>query len=162
MLKRRMLHTGLAIALVAVSILGFDTPANADFPSSFVAKSVHADGFGALAVEATGGISWYNRSVTLTSVRFYANVNECGYFRAYGYQGGRLIDFADLPTGSTSYFCGGSTGKWFTLGNVPLDASAVPGGIDEVYIVAADATHGSSGWADCFRDPLTPSCYVKY
>lgn len=60
-----MLQALIGIGLVAVSLPGISTAANAS-PGSFTAKYVHANGTGSLAVQATGGISWYNRSVTLT------------------------------------------------------------------------------------------------
>jgi hypothetical protein len=145
MLGRRLLQAGVAICIFAASTLGLGSAAQAA-PTTFTAAAIHSNGAGALAVEATGGLSWGNRSVTLTSVRFYAGPGECGYFRAEGYQGGSLIDF--WYGGS---HCGGTTGKWFTIGTYTLDASSTPGGITDVELMVVDQTHAISAIIDCYR-----------
>ncbi|WP_144127663.1 hypothetical protein [Catellatospora sichuanensis] len=148
MFVRRLVQAGVAIGMLAVSVLGLSSPANA-VPTSFVAKAVHAGGAGKLAVQATGGLTWYNRSVTVTSVKFYASPGECGYVAIWAYVGNADVDHKFYP--SSGSYCGGSTGKWFTVGNVPLDGSAYSGGITEVYIVVFDETHSGQGWALCAR-----------
>jgi len=157
MLRRRMLHAGIAIAMVAASIVGLASPANAS-PTSFVAKAVHANGAGALAVEATGGFIWWNRSVSLTSVKFYANAGECGYLLAIGYHiAPSEVDRAYYPSSSTNY-CTGATGQWFPIGDFTLDGSDVYGGITEVEIIVFDVYHNIAGYAYCYRDKS--SCYT--
>ncbi|MCP2326137.1 hypothetical protein HDA40_004644 [Hamadaea flava] len=146
MLSRRILRSGVAICVLAVSILGFGSTANAA-PSSFVSAAIHANGAGKLAVEATGNMVWGNRSVTLSSVKFYAAAGECGWFRVEGFQGGTLIDFkADFGER-----CGGTTGKWFTFDSFTLDGSNVSGGITLVQVDVFDKTHAGSGTVDCYR-----------
>ncbi|MGN9909004.1 hypothetical protein ACTMTJ_15780 [Phytohabitans sp. LJ34] len=157
MLRRRMARAGVAIGMLAVSILGLSSPASAA-PTSFVAKAVHASGAGRLAVQATGGLSWYSRSVTATSVRFFANAGECGYVSVTGWQGSTSIDYAVYPSGS-GYYCGGTTGKWFNIGNVPLDGSRVSGGITEVLVIVFDVTHAGQGYAECYRSGSTCASY---
>jgi hypothetical protein len=154
MLRRRMLQAGVAIGLVAASLLGLSSAANAS-PTSFIAKAVHANGAGKLAVEATGGFIWYNRSVGLTSVKFYANAGECGYLQAFGWQGSAQIDNARFP--GTGLYCGGTTGKWFTIGDFTLDGSGVYGGITSVTVVVVDYYHQISGYADCLKVASTCS-----
>ncbi|MEO3779226.1 hypothetical protein ABGB16_20745 [Micromonospora sp. B11E3] len=150
MLRRRLAQAGVAIGMLAVAVLGFSPAASAS-PTSFVAKAVHANGAGALAVQATGGLAWYSRSVTLTSVTFYANAGECGYLGAEGWQGSTLIDFKFYPPGSGEFYCGGSTGKWFTVGNIALDGSQVSGGITQVRVYVFDHYHDGTGYAYCGR-----------
>lgn len=145
MLRRRMLQTGIAICIIAASTLGLGSAANAS-PTRFTAAAIHANGAGALAVEATGGLSWGNRSVSLTSVKFYANAGECGYFRAEGYQGETLIDGRYFGS-----YCGGSTGRWFSIGTFTLDGSWISGGITDVSIMVVDQTHAGSAIIDCYR-----------
>ncbi|MEO3779225.1 hypothetical protein ABGB16_20740 [Micromonospora sp. B11E3] len=136
---------GVAIGMLAVAVLGFSPAASAS-PASFVAKAVHANGAGALGVQGTGGLAWYSRSVTLTSVKFYANAGECGYLTAWGWQGSTLLD-----TYETGLYCGGSTGQWFTIGNIPLDGSQVSGGITKVEVYVDDYYHYVTGYAYCGR-----------
>jgi hypothetical protein len=145
MLKRRMLQAGVAIGVLATSILGIGSAANAS-PTGFTAASVHANGAGALAIEVTGGLTWYSRSVGLTSIHFYAAPNECGTWTADGWQGDTLIDVVSFGT-----YCGGAAGRWIPFSDVVLDGSAVPGGITEVNIKAWDSTHGGMGETDCYR-----------
>ncbi|GAA3755229.1 hypothetical protein GCM10022225_44990 [Plantactinospora mayteni] len=148
MLRRRLAQAGVAIGVLAASLLGFSPAANAA-PTSFVAKAVHAGGAGALGVQATGGLAWYSRSVTLTSVRFYANAGECGYLAAEGWQGSTFIDFSYHPPADEDYYCGGATGRWFTVGNIALDGSQVSGGITQVRVYVLDASHDGQGYAYC-------------
>ena len=149
MLRQRMAQAGVAIGMLVVSILGLSSPASA-VPTSFVAKAVHASGAGKLAVQATGGMTWYSRSVTLTSVSFYANAGECGYLAVHAWQGQKHIDEVFYPAGSANY-CGGTTGRWFTIGTIPLDGSAVSGGITEVDVDVFDVSHEGRGYAWCDR-----------
>jgi len=163
MVRRRILRAGIAIALVAVSIFGSGAPASAS-PSSFVAKAVHANGAGALGVEAVGGITWYNRSVMLTDVRFFANAGESGNVAFHGYQGTPntfdppLIDYVFYP-GDGTYYHSGLTGTWFPIGDVLLDGSAVSGGITMVIIYITDHTHNIAQEVICYR--FYASCYVN-
>ncbi|MFG1955119.1 hypothetical protein [Micromonospora sp. NPDC048830] len=150
MLRRRLAQAGVAIGMLAVAVLGFSPAASAS-PTSFVAKAVHANGAGALAVQGTGGLAWYSRSVTLTSVTFYANAGECGYLAAEGWQGSTLIDVVYRPAEGGNYYCGGATGQWFTIGNVALDGSQVSGGITQVRVYAVDFYHYVRGYAYCSR-----------
>ncbi|MEV4134121.1 hypothetical protein AB0J72_18365 [Dactylosporangium sp. NPDC049742] len=53
-------------------------------------------------------------------------------------------------TGNGSW-CGGTTGKWFTIGTFTLDASTTPGGITNVQIMVVDQTHKGSVIVDCYR-----------
>ncbi|GAA2709512.1 hypothetical protein ACFY2R_01565 [Micromonospora olivasterospora] len=152
MLRRRLLRVGVTIGVVAAALLGMSPAANAA-PSSFIAASIHGGGAGALAAEAIGGIAWYNRSVTLTSVRFYVAANECGYFTVEAWQGGSRLDYFDIPKQ-----CAGSTGRWISYGDIPLDGSGLSGGITEVVIDVYDSTHLGHGWADCTRS--ASSCYT--
>jgi len=145
---RRLVQAGVAVGVFAVSVLGLSSSANAS-PTSFVAKAVHANGAGKLAVEATGGLTWYNRSVTVTSLRFYANAGECGYVNVWGDQGSTPISHKTFP--SSGYYCGGTTGKWVSIGDVTLDGSDYSGGITEVDIIVWDVTHDGWGFAQCYR-----------
>lgn len=147
MLKRRMLQALIGIGLVAVSLLGVSGAANAS-PSGFTAKYVHANGTGSIGVEATGGISWYNRSVTLTSVRFYAHAGECGVLDVVADGGGTSV----IDRYQRGSLCGyATTGRWYALGDIVLDGSAVSGGITQLYIYVIDSTHDGMGEAYCVR-----------
>lgn len=152
MLKRRLLRVGLTIGVVTASLLGLSSAAQAA-PSSFVAASVHGGGTGAIGAEVVGGITWYNRSVTLTSVRFYIAPRECGHFTVEAWQGGTRLDYFGI-----SQQCAGTTGRWISYGDILLDGSAVSGGITEVVIDAYDDTHAGNGWADCTRS--ASSCFT--
>ncbi|WP_163511357.1 hypothetical protein [Fodinicola acaciae] len=133
------------------ALFGTGTAAHAS-PTSFVAKAVHSGGAGATALIVTGGLSWSNRSVTLTNVQVWVAPHECGYVTATGFQGDRMIDDEERPTGSDLY-CGYSSahGLTYGIGNIPLDGSAVSGGITLVWVGALDSTHGATGYADCYR-----------
>lgn len=149
---RRLLRAGITMGAVAASLLG-TSPAAEAAPRSFSAASVHGGGTGAVGAQVTGGITWYNRSVTLTSVRFYVAARECGRFSVAAWQGSRLVDSL-----AASQQCAGATGRWITYDDIPLDGSLVPGGITEVIIDAYDDTHVGNGWADCTRSGS--SCYT--
>lgn len=58
---------------------------------------------------------------------------------------------------ATSYgeFCGGTTGAWTSIGNIPLDGSDYPGGITRVWIQVVDKLHDGIGYADCYRADST-------
>jgi hypothetical protein len=141
MLKRRLPQVLIALGLVVVSILGMTSAASAA-PSSFTAASIHGNGAGSVGAEGVGGITWYNRSVTLTSVRFYVAANECGSIYIAGYQGITRVANWD----KTQCVAG-----WVSYGDVSLDGSGVSGGITEVLVMVDDDTHRGSGFADCFR-----------
>ncbi|MEV4140077.1 hypothetical protein AB0J72_48955 [Dactylosporangium sp. NPDC049742] len=147
MLRRRMLQAGIAIGVLAASVFGSSSAANAS-PASFVAKAVHAGGAGAVAVQATGGLAWYSRSVTVTSLRVYVKAGECGKISVFGSQGNTVVDAKGWDR------CG--TGTWETIGNVTLDGSAVSGGITDVTIYVRDLDHEIVGYADCYR--VNSSC----
>ncbi|WP_432974123.1 hypothetical protein [Dactylosporangium sp. CA-233914] len=149
MLRRRMLQTGIAIGVLAVSVFGSSSAANAS-PTSFIAKAVHAGGAGAVAAQATGGLTWYNRSVTVTSLKFYVKAGECGKLSVFGSQGDTVVDAKGWDR------CGGTTGTWVTIGNVTLDGSAFSGGITDVTIYVRDVDHEIVGYADCYR--VNSSC----
>jgi hypothetical protein len=134
---------------MAAGVLGFGVAAQAA-PSSFTAKAIHSGGAGALAVQATGGLAWYSRSVTLTSVAFYVRANECARFTVIGVQGSTIVDSYDYPS-ATGSVCPGSTGRTYSLGSVPLDGSWLSGGITEVFVYAEDVSHSVTGYADCDR-----------
>ncbi|HTJ33524.1 MAG TPA: hypothetical protein VL738_09870 [Dactylosporangium sp.] len=153
MLRRRMLQAGTVIAMVAASLLGFSTAASAS-PTRFTAKAVHANGAGALGVEITGVLTWYNRSVGLTSVKVYANAWECGEFKMTGYQGSSQVAVAYGVD-----YCAGATGRWFSVDNVVLDGSNLSGGITEVVIDVHDTHHDVRGFSDCLR--TASSCYQR-
>jgi hypothetical protein len=143
--RRRLLAMGITIGAVTASLLGLSPAAYAS-PGSFTAASIHGGGAGAVGAEAVGAITWYNRSVTLTSIRFYVAAGECGHFEVTAWQGSQKIDGSKSPTQ-----CSGSAGKWVPYNDLPLDASGVSGGITEVVIDAWDDTHNGWGWADCSR-----------
>lgn len=149
MFVKNLARVGVSISVTAASVLGFGVAAQAA-PSSFVASSIHSDGAGALAVQAKGGIAWYSRSVTLTSVTFYVKANECARLTVIGAQGSTIVDSYDYPS-ATGSVCPGSTGKTYSLGNIPLDGSQQVGGITEVIVYAKDVSHGATGFADCER-----------
>ena len=151
MLRRRMLQTGIAIGMLAVSVFGWSSAASAS-PTSFVAKAVHSGGAGAVAVQASGGLSWYSRSVTVTSLKIYVKAGECGKLSVIGSQGNSVVDAEGWDR------CGGTTGGWQTIGNVTLDGSAVSGGITDVTVYVRDLDHEIVGYADCYR--VDSSCYT--
>ncbi|GIG69336.1 hypothetical protein [Phytomonospora endophytica] len=154
MLRRRLLQAVIGFGLAAVALVGAGGAANAS-PGGFTATYTHAGGSGALADKATGGISWYNRSVTFTSVKFWVHAGECGTLQLQGNNtAGELVDEAEF-TG----LCGNAaTGKWYTIGDVPLDGSADYGGITRVYIFVWDDTHQGYGYTYCDRS--ASSCRV--
>lgn len=156
MLRRRMLQAGLAITLVATSILGLGPAVNAS-PSSFNVKSVHANGAGAVGAMAVGGMTWYNRSVSLNSVRFYTAPGECGRLTVYATanQGSTWVTTHHYPSEHGMY-CGGTDG-WFTVGSFTLDGSRVYGGITEVQIFVTDVTHNGQAIGYCYR--AYTACY---
>jgi hypothetical protein len=145
MLRQRLLRAGITIGAAAATVLGMTSTAHAA-PASFTAASIHGGGTGALAAEAVGGISWYNRSVTLTSVRFYVTAQECGHFTVQAWQGNLKVDSFAPPKQ-----CATTAGRWISYGDVPLYAGGLSGGITEVVIDAYDDTHSGNGWADCSR-----------
>ncbi|MER5872226.1 hypothetical protein [Streptomyces sp. NPDC002044] len=149
---RRVLRAGITAGAVAACLLG-TIPAAEAAPRSFVAASVHGNGAGAVGAETTGGITWHNRSVTLTSVRLYVAARECGRFNIVAWQGNRLVDSI-----ASTQQCAGATGRWIPYGDLPLDGSAIAGGITEVVIDVYDDTHTGNGYADCTRSGS--SCYT--
>jgi hypothetical protein len=155
MLRRRLLQAGITIGAVAASVLGMTSAADAA-PRSFTAASIHGGGTGALAAEAVGGITWYNRSVTLTSVRFYVTAHECGHFTVEAWQGNTHVDSFAPPQQ-----CATTTGRWISYGDIPLYASGLSGGITEVVIDAYDDTHSGHGWADCTRSASSCSTWPR-
>ncbi|MFD3803886.1 hypothetical protein ACFWSF_22720 [Streptomyces sp. NPDC058611] len=140
------------MAAVAAALLETGPAAEAA-PRSFSAASVHGGGAGAVGAQVVGGMTWHNRSVTLTSVRFYLAARECGRFAIVAWQGDRPVDSA-----ASSQECAGATGRWISYGDMPLDGSWIAGGITEVVIDVYDDTHTGYGWADCTR--AGSSCYT--
>lgn len=148
MLKRRLLQSLVGFAAATSALVGLTGTANAS-PTSFVAKTVHAGGAGSLADEAIGGITWYNRSVTLTNVRFWAHAAECGSMDITAWHAGDPI--ADQAHYAS--LCGNATtGKWYTIGDVVLDGSDVVGGINRVMVQVYDDTHHGYGYIVCSRE----------
>lgn len=157
MISKPIVRICLSIGIIAASVIGIGSPAYAG-ASSFAAQAVHSDGAGALAAKATGGLAWYNRSVGTTGVKFYIKANECGYMHVQGLVGESTVDEYYYPPdpvyGEKSFggtVCGGSTGKWYTVGDRTLDGSAYTGGITSVLVGAVDYTHGIHGWTSCLR-----------
>ena len=95
---------------------------------------------------AIGGISWFSRSVTLTSVKAYAITGECGDLFVEAFAGSTVVYSVDYGP-----FCDG----WTTIGNLPLDGSSVSGGITRVWIDVTDKLHNGRGYADCYRSEST-------
>jgi hypothetical protein len=147
LLRRRMMQAAVAFGILAASTLGISSVANAS-PASFTAKAIHSDGAGALAVEVTGGLTWYNRSVGVTGIHLYLAPGECGTWEALGWQGSNLIA---AKTFTTYKYCGGTTGKWIPFSDFTLDGSLYVGGIQSVWIIAIDNTHTVTGTVDCLR-----------
>ncbi|MFH9725677.1 hypothetical protein ACH4M4_22325 [Streptomyces sp. NPDC017254] len=152
---RRLLRAGFTIGLVLTSLLGIGSTAHAA-PGSFAAASVHGGGTGATGAKAMGGISWYIRSVTLTSVKFYIAPHECAHFTVEAWQGGTMVDSFE-----TGQLCAQSTGWWNSYGDISLDGSWVSGGITEVVIDAYDDTHKGHAWADCTRTASSCSTWPR-
>ncbi|MDV5143643.1 hypothetical protein R1T08_04920 [Streptomyces sp. SBC-4] len=150
---RRLLQVGFTIGVATASLLGMSSAASAA-PSSFNTASVHGGGTGAVGAQVLGGISWYNRSVTLTSVRFYIAPRECATFSVEAWQGGTRVDYFDVGE-QCSW---SSAGRWISYGNIQLDGSGVSGGITEVVIDVHDKTHAGHAWADCTRS--ASSCFT--
>ncbi|GLZ77500.1 hypothetical protein Afil01_23070 [Actinorhabdospora filicis] len=155
MLRRRVLQVTAAIGLVVAALLGTGSAANAS-PGSFKALTIHANGAGAVADQAVGGITWYNRSVALTSVKFWVHAGECGSLELSGMDSAGYIKDQREYTG----LCGNRTsGKWYTIGDVVLDGSDVPGGLRDVMIYVWDDTHKGSGYTTCAR--AAASCVIR-
>jgi hypothetical protein len=151
--RRRLLQVWITIGVVAVSVVGIGSAAVAS-PSSFTAASIHAGGAGAVGAETVGGISWYNRSVTLTSVRSYVAAHECSHFVISGWQGGTKVTSFE-----SGQLCAGSTGHWYPYGDIILPASGLSGGITEVVVDEYEETTEGYGFADCLRSGST--CYER-
>jgi hypothetical protein len=134
---------------MAAGVFGFGVAAQAA-PSSFTAQAIHANGAGAVAVQATGGLAWYSRSATLTNVSFYVRANECARFSVVALQGISYVDSYDYPS-VTGRMCPGPTGQTYNLGNIVLDGSKLSGGITEVIVYAKDLDHDVDGFATCER-----------
>jgi hypothetical protein len=136
-------RTFLAMVVILVLVAGESTAAYAS-PSSFDVARVHVQG--ATAVRVTGGLTWHNRSVTLTNVRLYVKASECGsvLFSAYGI--GEFIDDYYIEG-----ICPGPSGHWFSFGDHFLDATDDYGGIRELRIYVTDETHGGQNISFCLR-----------
>lgn len=146
MLKRRMFQVLTGIAVAAAALFGVAGTAGAS-PSGFTAAFVHAGGTGAVGAEAIGGITWYNRSVSLTNVQIYAHASECARLDVSAYANGTRVD-----SYTSIEYCTGSASRWFpAIPSIPLDGSAVSGGITEVLIRVVDVNDTGYGYADCFR-----------
>ena len=153
MLRRRLPQVVITLGVVAASVLGISSAASAA-PSSFTAASIHGGGAGAVGAETVGGISWYNRSVTLTGVRSYVAAHECSHFIVSGWQGGTRVSSFE-----SGQLCAMSAGHWYPFGDLILDGSGVSGGITEVVVDVYDETHTGYGFADCLRSDS--SCYER-
>ncbi|MET8910380.1 hypothetical protein [Micromonospora sp. NPDC004551] len=149
MFVRNLARVGISASVMAAGVFGFGVAAQAA-PSSFTAKAIHANGAGALAAQATGGLAWYNRSATLTNVAFYVAANECGRFTVIGMQGSSYVDSYDYPS-STGCVRPGSTGRIYDLKNIALDGSDWSGGITDIFVYAVDVDHNVTGFAKCGR-----------
>lgn len=149
MLKRRFVRLLITMALAVTAIFATTTAANA--ASSFTVAAVHANGAGATAVQITGSITWYSRSVSLTGLHLWVNANECGNWSVYGYQGDTFIDGRDSANWSFRY-CAPATGaQSWPFSDITLDGSAYPGGITRLVITADDMSHIVYTQAICLR-----------
>lgn len=145
MLRRRMLQVLIGFGLVAVSLLGANSAANAA-PSSFLVQYVHGGGTGSLAAAGKGTMSWSNRSVVMSNIKIYAHALECVRLTAYGYAG-------TTGTGATMSreFCApADRGEWFSEGDLSLTTS-IAGGITRVELYIQDYDHNAEGSLTCYR-----------
>ena len=147
MLRRRVLQATVGLAVAVAALLGTSSAASAS-PSSFLARYVHAGGTGSVAVQGTGGLVWYNRSVTATNVEFYVHAAECGTLVLQGLDSAGDVRsehaFPDLCASATS-------GRTYLFGDVVLDGSFVSGGLTTVMIYAFDDTDRAYGYTRCLR-----------
>jgi hypothetical protein len=145
MLGKHLPRFGITVATLAAAVLAVAAPAQAA-PSTFTARAVHGSGAGAVGAQTTGGLSWTNRSVSLTSIRLYVRSLECAYLVVGGFHGNTHVDSTDTPL-----YCSNGPAQWFNLGNIPLDGSRQDGGIILVDVQVIDASHNIRGYAHCAR-----------
>ncbi|MEU8003570.1 hypothetical protein AB0B66_20630 [Catellatospora sp. NPDC049111] len=120
--------------------------------TSFMDDYYH--GSGALAVRVTGGITWHNRSVTLTGVKLFVKSGECGRALFKGWAGSTMADLKNTEAdGLECSPVSTAQGKWHDIPDFTLDGGSYTGGIREIDVEVVDVTHsGSDGSSWFYRD----------
>jgi hypothetical protein len=140
---RRKITRAVAVAGMALVLIGSVGTSASASPASFSVSHRHAAGRGALAVQVYGGLIWHNRSVTVNDAWVWVKANECGQIEATGYgQRDGDAELEVLDTENPFTFCPPSNQDLlFFAGDIVLDASQFYGGITRVDISAVDDGH---------------------
>ena len=121
-------------------LVGTTSPARASDTSFFV-EFVHDGGAGAIGAETSGGITWFNRSVSLTNVQLFVHAGECADIdaRAYFRNNNSWVQVASQVVQACNSTSAGVT---FSVQDLGFDCGAIVGGCGKVQVFVIDEVHG--------------------